>query len=86
MCREVLKLFEADAVPLRDLAVLDDLVGHSVLAVQDLTVADLRDADLRGADLRNAINLSQGQLDAAMADAQTELPTILAPPVPAPTR
>ncbi|MFI5938129.1 pentapeptide repeat-containing protein [Actinoplanes sp. NPDC051494] len=62
-----------------------DLRG-TYLRGADLRGADLRGADLRGADLRGAINLSQGQLDETMADAQTKLPTILAMPVPAPTR
>ncbi len=62
-----------------------DLRGADLLNA-DLLSADLIGADLRGADLSGATNLSQGQLDEAVVDARTKLPTVLATPVPAPTR
>lgn len=47
------------------------------LAATDLLGADLRDADLRGADLSSAIFLTQPQLEQAIGDAHTVLPSHL---------
>ncbi|RAU99201.1 pentapeptide repeat-containing protein [Paenibacillus sp. YN15] len=46
----------------------------------DMIGADLRDADLRGADLRGALFLSQMQVNSAMGDARTKLPSGLRAP------
>ncbi|MFC6397904.1 pentapeptide repeat-containing protein [Luteococcus sanguinis] len=47
------------------------------LAATDLLGADLRDANLRGADLSSAIFLTQPQLEQAIGDAHTVLPSQL---------
>jgi uncharacterized protein YjbI with pentapeptide repeats len=46
----------------------------------DVIGADFRGADLRGADLRDAIFLIQSQLDAAVGDRRTKLPSSLRRP------
>ena len=46
----------------------------------DLTGADLRGADLRGADLTGCLFLTQSQLDAAVGDARTAVPSTLVHP------
>jgi uncharacterized protein YjbI with pentapeptide repeats len=50
-------------------------LANADLRGADFIGADLRDADLSGADLRGAIFLIQAQLDAAVGDGQTQLPT-----------
>ncbi|WP_068430936.1 pentapeptide repeat-containing protein [Piscicoccus intestinalis] len=46
----------------------------------DLLGADLRDADVRGADLSQALFLTQPQLNAAVGDGRTRVPTHLRHP------
>lgn len=50
------------------------------LADVDLLGADLRDADVRGCDLTTALFLTQPQVNSALGDATTTLPTTLARP------
>jgi hypothetical protein len=56
-----------------------DLSGAD-LRLADLTGSDLRGADLRGADLSGALWVRQGQLESAVGDARTRLPTDLRAP------
>jgi len=50
------------------------------LSGADLIGADLRDADIRGADLSNSIFLTQAQLNAAIGDTGTKIPSSLTRP------
>jgi len=50
------------------------------LSGTDLIGADLRDADLRGADLTNSIFLTQAQINTAIGDTSTKLPSSIARP------
>ena len=53
---------------------------EAALDEADLLGADLRDADVRGTDLSSALFLTQPQVNAAVGDATTALPTELARP------
>ena len=52
-----------------------ELSGANLYAAT-LREADLDGADLRGADLRDAIGLTQAQLDEAIIDSDTQLPSV----------
>ena len=52
-----------------------ELSGANLYAAT-LRAADLYGADLRGADLRDAIGLTQAQLDEAIIDSDTQLPSV----------
>jgi uncharacterized protein YjbI with pentapeptide repeats len=49
----------------------------SDMRVTDLIGADFRDADIRGADLTRSIFLTQAQVNSALGDSTTKLPSAL---------
>ena len=61
------------------LLIAADLRGAD-LREADLIGTDLRDADLRGADLTGSLFLTQMQVNAALGDARTKIPAVLARP------
>ncbi len=55
-------------------------LSHSNLRGSDFIGADLRDADLCGADLRDVLFLTQSQINSAIGDGSTKLPSYLERP------
>jgi uncharacterized protein YjbI with pentapeptide repeats len=76
------KLAHADlaGANLRGTRLIGADLGRADLTLADLTGADLRGANLRGANLAQSLFLTQPQLDVAMGDASTQLPSPLTRP------